>query len=269
MGLISQGVGVAAIQSVADVGLMLKSDYPLSWSSALINGASTTFLYQDAAGILAQKNLGTRQTFRLYNATDVNTPNPANYDRAVMEWTSGAVFRIGTENAGSYTLAKGMEFITGGAVRMSIDTSGNITGTPGTTIGGSSVVSVIGAGNLRFSGRSAIYSPADGKIALFNQFSTGFNLLTLGGITSAEPAIKRVGTELQVVIASTAAAINVAAVDADMTFIQDRFRRKGAGTPEGAVTAPVGAVYHRTDSGAHPNFYVKESGSGFNGWVGK
>ena len=96
-----------------------------------------------------------------------------------------------------------------------------------------------------------------------------FNRLQLGGTTSAFPAIKRVGTELQVVIASTTAAINVAAVDADLTFIEDRFRRKGADTPEGIVTAPIGAVYHRTDSGAHSKFYVKESGSGANGWVAK
>jgi hypothetical protein len=166
--------------------------------------------------------------------------------------------------------ARPIDFVTGGVVRMSIGATGEITLVPGTSFGGSSVLSVIGAGNIRFSGRSAIYSSADGNLTLFNHFSTGFNLLTLGGITSAEPAIKRVGTELQVVIASTAAAINVAAVDADMTFIQDRFRRKGAGTPEGAVTAPVGAVYHRTDGGLLTSFYVKESSPTPNtGWVGK
>jgi hypothetical protein len=43
----------------------------------------------------------------------------------------------------------------------------------------------------------------------------------------------------------------------------------GSGTPEGAVTAPVGSVYHRTDGGAGTSFYVKESGSGNTGWVAK
>lgn len=43
----------------------------------------------------------------------------------------------------------------------------------------------------------------------------------------------------------------------------------GVGSPEGAVTAPVGSTYSRTDGGAGTSFYVKESGSGNTGWVGK
>ena len=98
---------------------------------------------------------------------------------------------------------------------------------------------------------------------------SSFNRFQFGGTTSSFPALKRVGTDLQVVIASTTAAIGVAAVDADLTFIEDRFRRKGAGSPEGAVTAPIGAVYHNTTGGAGTSFYVKESGTGNTGWVGK
>lgn len=45
--------------------------------------------------------------------------------------------------------------------------------------------------------------------------------------------------------------------------------RFGAGTPEGAVTAPVGTLFCRTDGGAGTTLYVKESGSGNTGWVGK
>lgn len=45
--------------------------------------------------------------------------------------------------------------------------------------------------------------------------------------------------------------------------------RCGAGTPEGAVTAPVGSLYTRTDGGASTTLYVKESGSGNTGWVAK
>jgi hypothetical protein len=47
------------------------------------------------------------------------------------------------------------------------------------------------------------------------------------------------------------------------------FDSQGAGSPEGAVTAPVGSTYRRTDGGAATSFYVKESGSGNTGWVGK
>ena len=43
----------------------------------------------------------------------------------------------------------------------------------------------------------------------------------------------------------------------------------GSGTPEGVITAPVGATYHRTDGGAGTSFYVKESGTSNTGWVAK
>lgn len=43
----------------------------------------------------------------------------------------------------------------------------------------------------------------------------------------------------------------------------------GSGTPEGAVTAPVGSLFTRTDGGANTTLYVKESGSGNTGWVAK
>lgn len=47
------------------------------------------------------------------------------------------------------------------------------------------------------------------------------------------------------------------------------FWSSGAGTPEGAVTAPVGSIFSRTDGGAATSLYVKESGAGNTGWVGK
>ena len=43
----------------------------------------------------------------------------------------------------------------------------------------------------------------------------------------------------------------------------------GAGTPEGATTAPVGSLFTRTDGGANTTLYVKESGAGNTGWVAK
>lgn len=45
--------------------------------------------------------------------------------------------------------------------------------------------------------------------------------------------------------------------------------RVGAGSPEGAVTAPVGSLYTRSDGGANTTLYVKESGAGNTGWVAK
>lgn len=43
----------------------------------------------------------------------------------------------------------------------------------------------------------------------------------------------------------------------------------GAGTPEAAVTAPVGSMFLRSDGGAATSLYIKESGTGNTGWVGK
>lgn len=43
----------------------------------------------------------------------------------------------------------------------------------------------------------------------------------------------------------------------------------GTGTPEGVVTAPVGSMFTRTDGGAGTTLYIKESGAGNTGWVGK
>lgn len=43
----------------------------------------------------------------------------------------------------------------------------------------------------------------------------------------------------------------------------------GTGSPEGVVTAPVGARYRRLDGGAGTAIYLKETGTGNTGWVGK
>lgn len=43
----------------------------------------------------------------------------------------------------------------------------------------------------------------------------------------------------------------------------------GSGTPEGAITAPVGSLYTRTNGGANTTLYVKESGTGNTGWIAK
>jgi len=43
----------------------------------------------------------------------------------------------------------------------------------------------------------------------------------------------------------------------------------GTGSPESVVTAGVGSLYLRTDGGASTSLYVKESGTGNTGWVGK
>ena len=43
----------------------------------------------------------------------------------------------------------------------------------------------------------------------------------------------------------------------------------GSGSPEGVLSAYIGSTYRRTDGGAGTSLYVKESGTGNTGWVGK
>ena len=58
----------------------------------------------------------------------------------------------------------------------------------------------------------------------------------------------------------------------DLVLFLNEFAQRfywGTGTPEGAVTANVGAVYLRIDGGASTTLYIKESGSGNTGWAAK
>jgi hypothetical protein len=48
-----------------------------------------------------------------------------------------------------------------------------------------------------------------------------------------------------------------------------RRKMSGNGTPEATVTAGIGSIFSRLDGGAGTSLYVKESGTGNTGWVGK
>lgn len=67
-------------------------------SGSLASVAADTYLYRDAAGILAQRNGTNAQTFRVYNTfTDA-----ANYERGMFAWNANAL-EVGTEKAGTGT----------------------------------------------------------------------------------------------------------------------------------------------------------------------
>lgn len=85
------------------------------------------------------------------------------------------------------------------------------------------------------------------------------SLVYIGGTTSSFPALKRNGTGVDFRVGD----------DSAYAAVQSLYQRFGSGSPEGAVTAPVGATYSRTDGGALTSFYVKESGAGNTGWVPK
>jgi hypothetical protein len=47
------------------------------------------------------------------------------------------------------------------------------------------------------------------------------------------------------------------------------FLLRGAGAPDGEISAPVGTLYLQSDADASPVLWVKESGTGDTGWVAK
>lgn len=114
-------------------------------------------------------------------------------------------------------------------------------------------------GTFVWTSKSKISCPTNNNILIQNNGGTDFGLLQLGGTTSSFPAIKRSSTSIQVRLAD----------DSGYGSFETLYTRVGSGSPEGSVTAPVGAVYHRTDGGAGTSFYVKESGAGNTGWVAK
>jgi len=102
---------------------------------------------------------------------------------------------------------------------------------------------------------TAITNPSDGIITLSNAAGTDFSRIQFGGTTSAFPSLKRSTTELQARLAD----------DSNFAAVQTLYQRFGSGSPEGVVTAPIGAIYHRTNGGAATSLYVKESGAGNTG----
>lgn len=112
---------------------------------------------------------------------------------------------------------------------------------------------------LKLNYGSFLDDSSDGEIRLSNSAGTGFSRLQFGGSTNAFPALTRNATAFEATLAN----------GSGYTGFASLYERYGAGSPEGVVTAPVGAIFHRTDGGAATTLYVKESGAGNVGWVAK
>ncbi len=97
------------------------------------------------------------------------------------------------------------------------------------------------------------------------------NMRVTGGAVAQLDRLSTFGTILELAKDGT----NVVTIghDAAGALITDllggQMFRWGTGTPEGAVTAPVGSAYLRKDGGAGTTLYIKQSGTGNTGWVGK
>jgi hypothetical protein len=90
-----------------------------------LGGQADLYITRDDAGILAQRNGTNAQAFRVANS--VGASPLVDYDRGVFDFkTTTNTLRIGTENGGTYTTARPIDFVTGGVVRMSIAAAGNV-----------------------------------------------------------------------------------------------------------------------------------------------
>ena len=313
-----------------ETGMSVGASLSYSWSStSTYTSTADLILARDAAGILAQRNGTSAQAFRVYNTyTDAS-----NYERGTLLWTSNQLF-IGTEILGTgaprdvTVIASGatsnLNLRTGTANRWQINPSGHFlaasdnaydigaSGAKPKNIYAASNIECGTTNSLGWTGRARMFSPSGSNnvIQLLNNAASDFNLLILGLATSAFPAIKRNGADINIALADdsglaglSCALFNAAGIvnaassrilwsgrsafsspsdgvlrvtnngstgftrlelgEADMGIM------RGSGTPENIVTAKVGSIYLRTDGGSGSSFYVKESGSGANGWVGK
>ena len=165
--------------------------------------------------------------------------------------------QLNVTNTASGSGALLLDLQVGGVSQMSVSKLGEIFCSNITATTGSMTIS--SPGILRWSARSVISSASNGVFMLSNNAQNDFTRLQFGGTTSAFPSIKRSATALQVRLAD----------DSNYAGMESLYSRYGSGSPEGVVTAPIGAIYSRTDGGAGTSFYVKESGVGDTGWVAK
>lgn len=131
------------------------------------------------------------------------------------------------------------------ASRVAIQTNNGLTDILKVTENGGNVVAI--TGTMTFpSGGTAAVSGSSNRLDLRGG-SSGLRLLN-SGFTSSNLSVSDAGV---------------------FTWRNATTHRDGSGSPEGVVAAPVGSTYSRTDGGAGTSFYVKESGTGNTGWVGK
>jgi hypothetical protein len=241
-------------------------------SFVISNSAASVRLAPDADNILAQRNGTNAQAFRVYNTyTDAS-----NYQRLSFGFASGVAQILssgaGTSGHAALTLGTGTgtwQFTTAGNFIALADNTydigasganrpkdihaGNSFAISGWTLT-STGVSYAGVNMLSWNGTRFNVGSTTHALVMSS------TIFRFNGDTSAFPAIKRNGTGIDIVLAD----------DSGFGPAQSLYQRFGSGTPEGVVTAPIGATYNRTNGGAGTSLYVKESSpTPSTGWVAK
>lgn len=171
-----------------------------------------------SGSLLMDLQVGGASLFNVTKAGRVRAYNTftdaSNYERGKIEWASN-VLRIGTEKAGTGS-ARALELQTDGTTRLTIASTGAVSLSDGTfttpsngTWSQPSAIELVAGGNLRWAGRSRIYSSVDGVFTFYNAAVSDFNRLQFGGATDAFPALKRSTTALQVRLADDSAFTNI------------------------------------------------------------
>jgi hypothetical protein len=126
----SQGLtGVVQVQSTMGIGWSSSTSADLSGSDVILR--------RDAANTLAQRNGTAAQESRIYGTYT----GAGDYRRLALKMSTAGVAQIVAEGAGSGAADNRLEFVTGGATRMTVaadgnvTTSGSITGTGVLTLG--------------------------------------------------------------------------------------------------------------------------------------
>ena len=228
--------GVKRVQ-IGSSNVTLNSGGYFAFSSDTTASSPDTYLYRDAAGIFAQRNGTTAQTFRVYetytdssNGRWVSLESQSVSYRANGTGITNATFYL--ENAaGTGSLA----FRTNSGTRWLIDSNGYL-------LAGADATYDIGASGANrprdfFISRHAaiggyvwpayvrlaqggnevhMYQAGQGVLTLYDQAETSFNRIQLGGITSSYPSIKRnsAGIDFRVADDTAYADITAATVNA-------------------------------------------------------
>ncbi len=116
---------------------------------------------------------------------------------------------------------------------------------------------------------NSIYiSPLDSSFAMYGQDTSASTQFFVNTSTSnIELSLQDISTGVSFDF-SEGAGLVVTGTNIGVTVNTARIL-SGSGSPEAAITAPVGSLWLRTDGGAGTTLYVKESGAGNTGWVGK
>ena len=227
-----------------------QSNVGISWSDSVSPNSSVDIgLYRDAIGVLAQRSGTTPQEHRIYSTYTSST----NYERLSTKYDSGAgAFVIGTEQGASGGSARSL--IIQNNIDMAVAFA--IRNVAGTDIFGVNTTDRF----VQMGGDAFGVSTSTGKTYIYNGGQLVWNnSATASNTGSADVGIARL----------SAGQLKITDSSSGFGAISSLYQRFGSGSPEGVVTAPVGATYNRTDGGAGTSFYVKESGSGNTGWVAK